>query len=73
MVLSKATFSDLQALNTRINGHDEDLDILDKFSSIFDYDKQELLYRMTMTLSTHHLASKILTKAFTVYTKVLWK
>ena len=30
VVLDKTTFDDLQALKTRINGHDEGMDVLDK-------------------------------------------
>ena len=62
VVLVKATFNDLQELNPRINGHDEDLDILDKHYQHFMTTAKMNFYRTTMALNNHHLAIKMQTK-----------
>ena len=34
-VLAKATFNGIQCLKPRLNGHDEDLDVMDKTNQFF--------------------------------------
>ena len=69
-VLPKEMFNDLQALKTRINGHDKDLD-----KTIQDFleatDKKFLM--TTVTLNNLHLATMMFTKTFRACTKVLRK
>ena len=62
VVVVKAAFNALWALKTRINYHDEDIDILEKIPALFDHNKQE-----TMKSNNNHLPIKMLTKAFTAY------
>ena len=70
IVLARIAFSDLQALKSRINGHDEDFDVLETIQ-IFLKMTDQRFQKMTMTLNNYHLVIKMPIKAFTVYTKVL--
>ena len=72
-VLAKATFIYLQSLKTRINRHDEDSEIMDRNLQYFLKVTNSKLYRMTMTINSHHLSIKMLTKVFRAYTEVLRK
>ena len=68
----KATLKDLQMLKTRINGHYEDSDILDKMSNISDV-KPNRFYRILMILRNDYLAIKVLLNVFIADIKVLIK
>ena len=72
-VLTKATFNNLQALKTRRNLYNEGLDILNRNFQNFLRAMNDKFCRMTVTLNNHHFATKMLTKAFTSYTKALRK
>ena len=63
-VLTKATFSDLQALKNRIHRHNEDLDILDKHLYNFLTVMNDKFQRSIMTLNNNYLAVHMLTKVF---------
>ena len=55
-VLAKVTFSNLQVLKTRINGHDDDLDQLKKYFSPFLELTNQHFHKISMTLNNYHLA-----------------
>ena len=65
VVYVKATFNDLKALKTKLNGHDGELNLL------FDSDKWQVIQN-NKTLNNHHFAIKMLNKVFSEYMK-LWK
>ena len=71
-VLAKATFNNLQALQTRINWQDDDLAILDKNLWHFGRDKLKPV-KSNSDINNHHLVIQMLTKVFKIYTKVLRK
>ena len=72
-VLAKAILNDLYILKTGINGHEENLDILNKtIWDIINMIDQKLQKRI-MTLNNYHLVVKMLSKAFTAYTNVVRK
>ena len=52
-------FSDLQALRTRINRHDKNLDILDKNMQNILTPANYKFYKTTVTLNNHHLAIEV--------------
>ena len=55
-----------------INGHDEDLDIMDRAIQNFLTVTNKKFYNAAMTLNNHPLAIKIFTKVYMAYTKV-WR
>ena len=61
----KATFNNLQALKTRINGHDKDLHIMNKMFQHFQTITNKNIYKKTVTIKNHRLAIKNLTQLFT--------
>ena len=61
----------LQALKTKINGHDEDLNVFDETIQDFMKITDQKFQRTTMTQNNPHLTNRILTKVFTAYTKDL--
>ena len=61
-VLTKPTFSDLQALKTRIHRHDKDLDILDKNLQNILSVTNGRFGRTTVTLNDNCAAKKFLEK-----------
>ena len=69
---AKAIFSDMQALKTRINGHDENLGVRSSLLKFSETEKPET-YKTTVTLNNHHFATKMLIRAFAAYTKALRK
>ena len=69
-VLANTTFQDLK---NRINGHDKGLDILDQNIQKHLTMTNDKLYKKAKTLNNHHLAIKMITKAFTACTKFLSK
>ena len=54
-VLAKVTFNDLHTLRTKLNGHDEDLDIMDGTIQNFVTGTNNKFHKMKMTLNNHHL------------------
>ena len=68
-----AVFNDLQVLKSTINGHEEELYILDSNIQTFLKAMKNKFYRMTITLYNHLSSIKMLMKALTAYTKVLTK
>ena len=63
--LAKATFNDPQALKTRNNIVDNLMNFLTMMNKKF--------HKMTVTLSNHHQAIRVLTNAFAAYMKALGK
>ena len=72
-VLTKVILIDLQALKTWIKRYDEGLDILYKNIQKFLTVTNDIFYRITKPLNSHHLAMKMLSKAFTEYKKPVEK
>ena len=71
--IANVTCNDLHGLRNNINGHDEDLNILDKNIQNLVTAIKDKFYKTTMTLHNHHLAIKVLTKPLTAYMEVLRK
>ena len=54
-----------------INGHNEDLDILNRTIHNFLTMKNNTFYKTTMTLNNHHLVIKMVTEALMEYIEVM--
>ena len=67
-VLEKGILNDLQALKSRINGHNKNINTLDQNLQIYVTMMNDKFYKTAMTLNNQPITSKILTKAFTVFT-----